>query len=153
MPIEFDKGTLFMTVGDKTTVLGEGIPFIEDIELSGKEYLSHQYHLNAPPELSFEIHSVDLARLDDFCSIHQPNEKFIIEYSKNIMIQARWHKKKRINKKYLKRYGMKPDTVKIRANATVGEYHADDGSFDFETDKPEYVWRPDQKRKGLKIER
>jgi hypothetical protein len=47
---------------------------------------------------------------------------------------------------------MKPDTVKVRINATVGEYHTDDGSFDFEADKYEYVWRPDQMRRGIKIE-
>ena len=77
----------------------------------------------------------------------------VLKHQIPIMIQARWHKNKRINKKWQKRYGMKSDTVRIRANATIGEYHTDDGSFDFEADELEYLWRPDQKRKGLKIER
>jgi hypothetical protein len=90
--------------------------------------------------------------MNNFYNMPQPNGKFTIEAYINIMIQARWHKKARVRKKWLKRFGMKPDTVKMRANATAGEYHTDDGSFDFESDIPEYLWRLDQLRRDLKIE-
>ena len=83
------------------------------------------------------------------------------------MIQARWHKNPRIRKKWLKRFGMKPDTVKVKVDAKVveyypkrtfnGQYYDEDilttsVNFNCETDTLEYIWRPDQKRRGLKIE-
>ena len=150
MSIELDKGSLFMTIGDNTMTLGEGIPFTEEIELSVKENPPHLYHFNQP-SFSFEVYNADLEKLNNDYNM-MLNREFVIEAYRNIMIQARWHKKPRIRKKWLKRFGMKPDTVKMKMNATNGEYHTDDGSFDFETDMPEYLWRPDQKRKGLKIE-
>lgn len=152
MSCELDKGSLSISVENTTMMLGDGIPFIEEIEFSAQENPSHLYHLNDIPGFSFEVCNVDLAKLNGCYNIPRPNGKFIFEYRRDIMVQARWHKKPRIRKKWLKRFGMKPDTVKMRANATAGEYHTDDGSFDFETDMPEYLWRPDQLRKGLKIE-
>lgn len=79
-------------------------------------------------------------------------EKFNIEHSVGILVQARWHKKKRINKKWLKRYGMKPDTVTMKAVVRTLSYNTETGDCEFEVDKLEYIWRPDQKRKYLKIE-
>lgn len=152
MPIELNKGNFFVTTRDETMLLGNGIPFTEEIELSAKESPSHIYHFDTS-SVNFEIIGTDLTKLDKYFNFPQFNEKFIIEGYLNIMIQARWHKKPRIRKKWLKRFGMKKDTVKIKANATAGEYHTNDGGFDFETDVLEYLWRPDQLRSGLKIER
>jgi hypothetical protein len=153
MDLTLNKGTFFIQNEHETIEFGEGIPFVESIEdYSINENPSRSYSLYNPPSVSFEVLGVDLARLNDFCSIPQSNGKFIINYQHNIMIQARWHKKARIRKKWLKRFGMKPDVVNVTSNATVGEYHTDDGTFDFETDTlPKYLWRPDQMRKGLKI--
>lgn len=153
MGFELSAGTFFIIDNDKTIELGKGIPFIEDIEnCSTSENPSHSYSLYNPPSASFEVTGVDLALLNDLCSMPQPNGKFTMNYQRNIMIQARWHKKARIRKKWLKRFGMKPDVVNVVHKAVVGEYHTDDGTFDFETDMPKYLWRPDQKRRGLKIE-
>lgn len=148
---ELSKGTLFATVGGQTMTLGDGIPVIEEVEeFSVSEIPSKTYHLNT--EFNFEVSGIDLALLNDSCCMALPNNKFVVEHSIPIMIQARWHKRSRIRKKWLKKFGMKPDTVKMRANAAAGEYHTDDGSFDFEVDDVQYLWRPDQKRRGLKIE-
>lgn len=69
------------------------------------------------------------------------------------MIQARWHKKRRVCKKWLKRYGMKPDVIKVKMKAAIIEYDANNKDVSLGTDgKREYVLRPDQKRRGLKIE-
>lgn len=152
MLFELSKGDLFVTIGNTTTELGKGIPYTEEIELSAKEYLSHRYHLDATSSMSMQTDSINLELLHNLCDMPPANGKFSIEYSVPIMIQARWHKKPRIRKKWLKRFGMKSDTIKMRANATTGKYHPDDGSFDFESDAPKYLWRPDQLRKDLKIE-
>ena len=82
----------------------------------------------------------------------EPTEKFSIEHNVGILVQARWHKKKRVNKKWLKRYGMKTDTVKMKATARTLSYNIETGDCEFEVDKLEYIWRPDQLRKNLKIE-
>lgn len=82
----------------------------------------------------------------------EPTENFSIEHNVGILVQARWHKKKRINKKWLKRYGMKHDTVKIKATARTLSYNTETGDCEFEVDKLEYVWKPDQLRRNLKIE-
>lgn len=80
-----------------------------------------------------------------------------LEYSIPVMVQARWHKKPRINKKWLKRYGMKKDSILVRCNI-IGmqtntecenpyeiEHHFNIGSM-------EYEFRPDQLRRNLKLE-
>lgn len=152
MNIESNKGDIFITMDGETTLFASGIPFTEEAETSASENPTHLYHFNDIPRVSLEVSGMNLALLNDYCNTTIPNGKLTIEADINIMIQARWHKKKRINKKWLKRFGMRQDTVKIKANAIAGEYHTDDGSFDFEIDTTEYLWRPDQKRKNLKIE-
>lgn len=140
-----NKGDFFITRGDETTPIGSGIPYTEEIELSAKETLTRTY------SASMECKMVNV-NWELFNSLFESNGRFNMEYFIPIMVQARWHKKPRIRKKWLKRFGMKPDKIKCRTNATAGEYHTDDGSFDFESDVPEYLWRPDQLRRGLKIE-
>lgn len=152
MGFELEEGDIFLTIDGETTPFAKGIPFTEEVEMSASENPIRLYHFNDTPSVSFEVSGVNLALLNDYCNTTLPNGKFTIEAYRNIMINARWHKNPRIRKKWLKRFGMKLDTVKIRMDAKTGEYHIHDGSFDFETDKYEYVWRPDQMRKGLKIE-
>lgn len=71
------------------------------------------------------------------------------EYDFPIMIQARWHKKRRIRKKWLKRYGMKPD----RLHAVVSRAHYNGWAIEFRTSDVCYKYRPDQLRHGIKIVR
>lgn len=168
MDLKLDKGTFFITTEDKTVMLEDGIPFIENVEeCCTSETPSHSYSLYSLSSVSFEVTGVDLALLNDFCSIPQPGGNFTMMYHRDIMVQARWHKKPRVRKKWLKRFGMKPDTVKVCADANVLEYHPghildeqydDNGiratydSFEFETNNLKYIWRPDQMRRELKIE-
>ena len=69
-----------------------------------------------------------------------------------IMIQARWHKKPRIRKKWLKRYGMKPDTVKMVMHTNSMSINPLEGYLietEFGVDDFQYELRPDQKRRDL----
>lgn len=89
----------------------------------------------------------------EFVSLsHSPAQH--IYYDVPIMIQARWHKKYRINKKWLKRYGMKRDVVKMKAHINIIERipNYKFNSFNFEIDTPVMQYRPDQMRRNLKIE-
>lgn len=83
------------------------------------------------------------------------NKPLYIEYYVPIMIQARWHKKRRINKKWLKRYGMKKDEILVRCNINSVSSDSSDPYnpvINFEFDNMKYKFRPDQMRKNLKIE-
>ena len=127
----------------------------EDI---GSERLS--FNVNA--EFSADLSYVNYGLFDKLRQ--QEPSKFTITMDVPIMIQARWHKRRRINKKWLKRYGMKPDVVKVEMDAESLEYTpgeiigtTDTGiissynSFDFKTQEIRYVFREDQLRKNRKM--
>ncbi len=103
--------------------------------------------------MSCEVNAEDLSTLNASVQSLAPPETFWFEYDTPIMIQARWHKKKRVNKKWLHRFGMKPDTVRVRKEGRALTYDIDSGEVEFETtSKSEYIWRQDQLKKYLKME-
>ena len=152
MGTELNNGTLYMTEPNgRQSELGE--IFYGDIEvdtLSPNEIPDIIYHFNQAATASF---SGEMTLSGLGCLGYEPFEltkNFSIEYDAEILVQAKWHKKKRINKKWLKHYGMKIDTVKIKAKANTLSYDTETGDCNFEIDKLEYIWRPDQLRRGLK---
>ena len=146
--IKLGCGTLYLQRGNETVTLMDGIPTTEEFELSVAEQPPKRLNYKQP-RASFEVNINDFMLLDE--TPHIP-EKFTMEADVPIMIQSRWHKKRRISKKWLKRYGMKPDVVKMQTDGVVGEYDPDSGEFSFETNNIIYVLKPHQKRKGIKIE-
>lgn len=133
----------------------ENVTVESEIETSSlsKEVLSFNH------EASFEC---ELA--DDFPFLNYTtdfnNKPLCVEYDIPIWIQARWHKKKRINKKWLKRYGMKEDKVSVRCDVDSispdNSYDPYDltgsNGFNLEVGNMQYKFRPDQMRRNLKIE-
>ena len=69
---------------------------------------------------------------------------FTIEGETPILIQARWHKKARIRKKWLKRYGYKEDKVKTIMKAKYGSFNGETGECDIEVESIEYKFKPYQ---------
>lgn len=152
MGFELSDGTLYTVDSNgRQSMLGDVL--CENVEVdtcNPNETPNIHYHLANAANASLEVSAIDLD-----CLVYkpfEPSKDFWFEYDVEISIQARWHKKKRINKKWLKRYGMKPDTVKMRARARALNYEYLAGEFEFEADTFEYIWRPDQKKKYLKIE-
>lgn len=162
------SGTLYIQApnGEEEILCMGTIPTIDFAE-SVDETTLRTYGLGDSAELSFDVSYADLEMLNNFCTPTMPTDNFTIEHNIPIMIQARWHKKARIRKKWLKRFGMKPDNIKVRADAHMLEYHPgqildeqhDDSGicatfdgWEFETNKLEYVLRPDQKRRDLMFE-
>ena len=108
-------------------------------------------------EASFECGLTDCSSL--FNRITDLNDKpFYVEYNIPIWIQARWHKKKRINKKWLKRYGMKKNKILVRCNVDSLSQDPYDLNiselvqFNVSLSNMEFKFRPDQLRRNLKIE-
>ena len=79
-------------------------------------------------EISFTATNsfINLDLLRQMCGQIQPPKSYDIVYPK--VVQARKHKKKRINKKWLKRYGYK--TIHVTSKGWKLKTYAD-GSFEF----------------------
>lgn len=152
MDIKFNSGALFMNTGNGSVALGNGLLECTAETVNHKESNELLFNLKKQPSMSFEVEAVDLDLFDRFFSNSVPTSGFTLEYERPIMVQARWHKKARVRKKWLKRFGMKPDVVKLKAEASAITYDTNIEEFEFETNHLKYIWRPDQKRKGLKIE-
>lgn len=156
MGLELSNGTLYMMEpSGKQYELGNisnGLVEIDTLSADERPNISYSFtkDISASFETSLEISAQDLSFL--YVPTLKQSEIFDIEHNVPILTQAKWHKKRRINKKWLKRYGMKSDTVKMRAKARTMSYNTETGECELEVDKLEYIWRPDQKRKNLKIE-
>lgn len=152
MSISFGKGTFYLTSFDGQSVpLADNISFTMDSEISASEVAPVLYNANQSAELSCEISSMNFEFLNNMCMFPTPYSIFTLQYHVNVLVQKRWHKKARVNKKWLKRYGMKPDTVMVLADGTATTYDKIDDSFEFESENHRYVLRSDQQRRGLKI--
>lgn len=154
MGFELNDGTLYMmdSNGRRFELDNNLYGDIEIDTCSPNEIPDMVGYLKNAASASFSC-EMTLAGLD--CLNYKPFEpakNFSIEHNIEILVQAKWHKKKRINKKWLKRYGMKIDTVRMKADAHRLSYDINTGELNFGVDKLEYIWRPDQKRKYLKIE-
>ena len=75
---------------------------------------------------------------------------FIIEGETPILIQTRWHKKARIRKKWLKRYGYKEDKLKTIMKAKYGEFNTETGECDIEVESIEYIFKPYQLQREVR---
>lgn len=110
-------------------------------------------------EAYFEAELIDMPPLLTYTT-DLSDKPLYIAYTVPAMVQARWHKKHRINKKWLKRYGMKKDTVVVRYNveSVYPSTHYDPlgmtehVEYGMTFSNMEYKFRPDQLRRNLKLE-
>lgn len=101
-------------------------------------------------------------------SIKSNDDKLYVTYYVPIMVQARWHKKKRINKKWLKRYGMKKDNILVIGDCdsiivnyissypdclgAINNYYVPKyKEYEMTLNNMQYKLRPDQMRRNLKM--
>lgn len=111
----------------------------------GNEVLSFNHSASFEGKLNYDSLLYSLA-------VDYNNKPLYIEYYIPILIQARWHKKFRTNKKWLKRYGMKEDKILVRCNINSVSSDPYNPMINFELDNMQYKFRQDQLRKNLKIE-
>lgn len=141
-----------------------------EIELSSlsKEKISLNHE--ASFEASFKCESKGWSSLFG-CTTDSNNKPYCVEYNIPILVQARWHKKNRINKKWLKRYGMKKDKMLVQADVdSFGQDTSQEpydliksqelypliktecAEFNMALSNMRWKFRPDQLRRNLKIE-
>ena len=150
MGIEFGSGSLYIEGPDKTTLLADNISDFE-FEFSADEVVPIHCSMSKTESFSWEMDHVDLELFNKISAPLMSTVPCTLTCERNIMIQARWHKKTRIRKKWLKRYGMKPDIIQVMYDIGELSYDHSNGSFNFETTYYRNVLRPDQKKRGLKI--
>lgn len=97
---------------------------LEPFAIDAQDYNFETITIPSSNEVTFEINSSDISNilLDQITAMPDTCD---IEYEKRV--QARRHKKKRINKKWLKRYGYK--TVRIKSKGWK-MHTCEDGSFE-----------------------
>ena len=150
------SGGLYANINGKTISLGDDLDFTREVDMwSADEHAQETYcfELGNSRSMSYDVNYADLEALNELTRPLMQPETFGFEYDAPIMIQSRWHKKKRINKKWLHRFGMKDDTVRVRKEGRVLTYDKYSGEVEFETtSNSEYIWRQDQLKKYLKME-
>lgn len=101
---------------------GEIPEYVTDIHnpLSASAEFSCECEVN--PQLLAKVTGVDLSQLGDLAT------SFSLRCSSPYQVQKRRHKKKRINKKWAKRYGYvtKFTEVRLEEVSLVNEHHRDD---------------------------
>lgn len=150
--IEFGKGALFYG-GLDGVPLACGDLTVEDIPVSPYEEPKINFLLSKRQidKIECTVTAMDIDLLNQMTYIPK-SDTFTLKYNKPIMIQARWHKRHRTNKKWQKRYGMTPDTVEVICIANTCNYNDSNGNFDIDANSMKYKLKPHQKRRGLKIE-
>lgn len=121
-----------------------------ETEMSANETPSMHLGLHRNVNFSCDTSYINTS-LWDMATMQPLSNVFTVEWYINAMVQARWHKNARIRKKWLKRYGMKPDTVRVVGDAKCLEID-DFAEYQMQIENMGYILRPDQKRRGLKIE-
>lgn len=154
--IEFKANSFSMLDPDtlETVYKADNINTVMETEV--EPYYPSQGALTFNNEATFTADIIDTTPLLSYVE-DLNNIPLYMEYNMPVMVQARWHKKPRINKKWQKRYGMKKDTLLVRCNIT--SMHSDyNRENQYETEhyfnigSVEYKFRPDQLRKNFKLE-
>lgn len=133
--LELGSGTLFMTTTDGTDIMQVQTHDVYcDIPFSADAEPDYEFEFKIPLAQEF---TVDSAVVDQTLLQHvmeAPNG-WHMEYEANILVQARRHRKKRINKKWAKRYGYKTARQKVKFDCAqvTFEQDADTWNITFET--------------------
>lgn len=88
------------------------------------------------------------------------NQKFLSDQTSNrfyfcwdipIIVMARWHKNARIRKKWLKRYGTKLDTMKVRIDPDNVLFNKESSELSYEASEIRFELTPRQMRRGYVV--
>ena len=156
--IEFKATNMKMVDIDTSEIISEYDLNNAVIETEVETHSLSKEKLFFTTEATFDVRAEDISLLNYATDFN--GKPFYIEYNIPIMIQSRWHKNKRINKKWLKRYGMKKDSILVRCDvesispSTSHDpyYLTEYVEYGMTLNNMQYKFRPDQLRKHLKIE-
>jgi len=118
MGIELTGGTLINLTNNKEIYkIADFNDAICTTELSADT--SPIYHMTGEASLNAELDYLNVEALKSLTA--QSTKNLYLEYDIPILIQTRYHKKKRINKKWIKRYGFKGGLIHCQSPTTAIE--------------------------------
>lgn len=150
MSITLNSGNWYIDGVKSDCIIGVDLALTTESETSELTCISPRF--SADVEMSFECEMTMNKNLMQQLCYPPSSDNYDLEAYIPIMIQARWHKKPRIRKKWLKRYGMKSDTVKIVIHVNSMSINPLEGYLietEFKFDDFQYELRPDQKRRDI----
>ena len=148
--IEINNGSLYMFGPcGIPSLIEDNLTGTAEVEISTNEVAPLHIDLHKSAEFSCDNVYINTGLLD-MMTVQTLSNTFTVEWDIKAMVQARWHKNSRIRKKWLKRYGMKSDTVHVVGDAKTLEID-DLAEYQLQIENMRHVLRPDQKRRGLKI--
>jgi hypothetical protein len=130
------------TVSLFNTSTGEKVLEVNGILDENKITYEPETKFNIDNDLNFKINSFDGSILGtfnyfspDFIKLLQPENKdktyeFNLNGYREFQVQKRTHKKKRINKKWAKRYGYKVEKVKVEYVFNKCKFNKESGEFE-----------------------
>ena len=152
----FDLGSGFLKIIDRDTNETLDLGEVTSMEMEVEEWSNKEEPermvkgFTNPGMFSCEGAAVFNQELfDELCKPSTPSG-FTIECETPILIQARWHKKARIRKKWLKRYGYKKDGVKTIMKAKYGSFNKETGECDIEVESIKYKFKPYQLQREVR---
>lgn len=122
---EITGGSLYLGDTKITDISSAELTYEPNIKYKNEEVLTHNFKGDFTLELNDCEINPKLKKIFGFDETKLP-DAWDLQYT--AFVQARRHKKKRINKKWLKRYGMKPIMAKSKG-WKVNNYA--DGTFEF----------------------
>ena len=153
MELELGTGTLTMMNRETGEVHGWG-------EITPMSLEQEAWSPNEKPKKTIKgiFNSVTISGIDATINQGLLNELctplrslgFTIEGETLILIQARWHKKARIRKKWLKRFGYKEDKLKTIMKAKNGSFNKETGECNIEIESIEYIFKPHQLQREVR---
>ena len=137
--LSFEPGELYMMDQSGETAMQMSVYDMQcDIPFSAEAEPNYKFEFRTPLAQEFTADSfivdADLLRL-----ISEQPSGFYLEYDAEVQIQARRHRKKRIDKKWLKRYGYKTVRRRVRLNCEQMSINNSDGWHDIDVKGVEYV--------------
>ena len=137
--LSFGPGELYMMDQSGETAMQMSVYDMQcDIPFSADAEPNYEFEFRTPlaQEITASSCVIDtgLLRL-----ISEQPRGFYLEYDVDVQIQARRHRKKRINKKWLKRYGYRTVTRRVRLNCEQLSINQGDGWYDIDMKGVEYV--------------
>ena len=136
--IELKSGSFTMLKNDEPICEFNNVNGFIESEIEPYSFVQEVIKFNH--EATFEAEITDYSPLMAYTT-DLSGRPLSIEYRVPILVQARWHKKARIRKKWLKRYGYKEDVVKTIAKARYCEYNTETGGCEIDVDSIQFNFK------------
>lgn len=130
--LSFGPGELYIMDQSGETAMQMSVYDMQcEIPFSAEAEPNYEFEFRTPlaQEFTADSYIVDTGLLE---LISEQPRGFYLEYDADVQVQARRHRKKRIDKKWLKRYGYKTVKRRVRLNCEQLSINSSDGWYNID---------------------